>query len=349
MSDTQDLIIQTAGKLFEDHCTPETLRLAEQGHWPGTLWELVEQTGLNRVSLPEKVEGAGGDLSDALAVLRITGRFAVPLPLAETYLAGWLLAASGRALPTGPHTVAFSQSGTEVCFHRRASRWVLSGTVSHVGWARHAQQILVLGRADDRLFLTLVKPEQVTISPAQNLAGEPRDMLTFTDVEVAEVIPAAVTLDWAWNRAALTRAALMTGALEGILRLSVHYTGERVQFGHPLNHFQAVQQQLALLAGEVAAARVAVEATALAAEQGEATAAVAASKIRVGEAAGQAAAIAHQVHGAMGYTHEYPLHFLTKRLWAWRDEFGSESQWAERLGYQIATQGAGALWPFLTT
>lgn len=86
-----------------------------------------------------------------------------------------------------------------------------------------------------------------------------------------------------------------------------------------------------------------------AAEQGEATAAIAAAKIRVGEASGQATAIAHQVHGAMGYTYEYPLHFLSKRLWAWRDEFGSESEWARKLGQMVATQGTEALWPFLAS
>ena len=44
-----------------------------------------------------------------------------------------------------------------------------------------------------------------------------------------------------------------------------------------------------------------------------------------GEAAGIGAAIAHQMHGAIGFTQEHQLHYLTRRLWSWRDEFGNEA------------------------
>ena len=349
MSDIQDLIIQTATKIFEDHCDHKTLQLAEQGTWPDKFWSVLEENGLTQASIPEALGGAGGSLSDAFTVLRIAGQFAVPLPIAETYLAGWLLASAGISLPEGPLAVAFPHGGTEMHFHKRDGQWLLTGTSSQVGWVRYAQQIVVLGQGEEGSYLALVKPDRATIHPGHNLAGEPRDVLTFTSVEVEQVIPTTITPDWVWNRAALTRAVLMTGALEKLLQLSVRYTGERVQFGQSLSRLQAVQQQLALLAGEVAAARIASEAAVFAAEQGEAIAAIAAAKIRVGEAVGQATAIAHQVHGAMGYTYEYPLHFLTKRLWAWRDEFGSESVWARKLGLYIAAQGAESLWPFLAS
>lgn len=349
MTDIQDLVIQTATQLFEDHCTSETLRLAEEGIWPAALWAVLEQTELTLASLPETVGGAGGSLRDALAVLRVSGQFAVPLPLAETYLAGWLLSSAGRVVPSGPLTVAFNRTGTAVHFRRRGNTWTVTGTVPRVSWACHARQIVAFGQNEDGLCLALLAPDRATVSPGRNLAGEPRDAVSFADVEVTEVVPVSLTADRVWNRAALMRSVLMAGALEGILQRTVRYADERVQFGRPISRFQTIQQQLALLAGEVASARTSVEAAALAAEQGdEATAAIAAAKIRVGEAAGQATAIAHQVHGAMGYTYEYPLHFLTRRLWAWRDEFGSESEWAVWLGRHIATQGAEALWPFLS-
>jgi acyl-CoA dehydrogenase len=74
---------------------------------------------------------------------------------------------------------------------------------------------------------------------------------------------------------------------------------------------------------------------------------VASAKIRVGEAAGEGAAIAHQVLGALGFTQEHVLHRYTRRLWAWRDDFGSESRWAVKLGELVAARGADALWPML--
>jgi alkylation response protein AidB-like acyl-CoA dehydrogenase len=348
MSDVSDMLVQTATKLFEDHCNAETLRLAEEGVWPAELWAALEQTGLTLVSIPEAMGGAGGNLAEAITILRVAGQFAAPLPLAETYLAGWVLAASGASLPSTPLTAAFARTDHGLHFRRSPGGWTISGQVRRIPWAGQAQGIVVLGQLEAGYGLTLLKPDQGTLTSGQNLAAEPRDMLQLEDVEVAEVIETDLTPGWILERGALTRCALMAGALEDILRRSVRYTGERVQFGRPIGRFQAIQHQLALLAGEVAAARAAVEAAAAAAERGQATAAIAAAKIRIGEAAGVAATIAHQVHGAMGFSYEYPLHFYTKRLWAWRDEFGSESEWASWLGHHLASQGAGALWPFLT-
>ncbi len=348
MSDVQNLIIETATRLFEDYCTPEILRQAEQGVWPAELWTKVEETGLPLASIPEEAGGAGGNLSDAIAVLRVAGQFGVPLPLAETYLAWWLAAGAGLTLSTEPVAVVFTQAGTEPRFSQQDGGWTVSGTVARVGWARHAKQLLVLGQSENGLYLGLVQPENATLKQGQNLAGEPRDTISFANAEATQVVRAAHTIDWVWSRMAMLRAAQMVGALEAISQRTIRYASERIQFGRALNQFQAIQQQLAVMVAEVMAARISMEAAMTVAETSEATAAIAAAKIRVGEAAGQATAIAHQVHGAMGYTYEYPLHFLTKRLWAWRDEFGSESEWARWLGQQVATAGADALWPFLT-
>ena len=68
---------------------------------------------------------------------------------------------------------------------------------------------------------------------------------------------------------------------------------------------------------------------------------VASAKVRVGEAAGAGAAIAHQLHGAIGFTAEHALQRYTRRLWSWRDDFGAESHWAEELGRAVAAAGRG--------
>jgi acyl-CoA dehydrogenase len=149
------------------------------------------------------------------------------------------------------------------------------------------------------------------------------------------------------------RAQQMAGALEHILDQSVQFALDRVQFGRPIAKFQAVQHNLAQLAGEAAAAGAAADAAAEAiAGSGIAGATVPAevaiAKVRVGEAASTGAAIAHQVHGAMGFTREHSLHHSTRRLWAWREEFGNETYWSMRLGRMVAANGADALWPTLT-
>ena len=105
---------------------------------------------------------------------------------------------------------------------------------------------------------------------------------------------------------------------------------------------------LALLAGHVAASSAISDAAVEASVDGADFFAVAAAKSRVGEAAGKSAEIAHQTHGAMGFTHEHNLHHSTRRLWAWREEFGNESNWQVRLGEMVAREGADALWPLLS-
>ena len=110
--------------------------------------------------------------------------------------------------------------------------------------------------------------------------------------------------------------------------------------GH-LKRFQAIQHYLAEIAGEAAATGAAVDAAA----QASNTFGFAAAKARASQAAGTVARLAHQVHGAIGYTAEHDLHHWTKRLWAWRDECGNEAYWWQGLGAHAAQGGGAALWP----
>lgn len=144
-------------------------------------------------------------------------------------------------------------------------------------------------------------------------------------------------------RAALV-AARMAGAVERLLEFTIEHATTRQQFGRPLAAFQAVQQQLAQLAEEVAAARLA--ACIGLAGPGFTPARSAAAKIRCNEAAGLAAAIAHQLHGAIGATVEHDLQLFTRALWRWQTEAGTTACWAERLGRDRLAKG-GASVPYI--
>jgi acyl-CoA dehydrogenase len=139
-----------------------------------------------------------------------------------------------------------------------------------------------------------------------------------------------------------------------MLDISVRYSNERVAFEKKISKFQAVQHNLARLAGESAAALAA--ATSAADTFANATASddaafleAASAKIRCSEAAENGAAIAHQVHGAIGFTIEHILHRFSLRALAWRDDFGSESYWAVELGRRVAARGADELWPLVAS
>ena len=153
--------------------------------------------------------------------------------------------------------------------------------------------------------------------------------------------------------AAMMLAAKMAGALQAALDLSVEYTRQRQQFGKPLAGFQAIQQQLAVFAEETAAANAAVAAAFRAAdlvgeEGGDAWFEIACAKLRANQAARISTGIAHQVHGAMGFTAEYRLQHLTRRLWKWGSEHGNERFWSDRIGARIAARGPENFWADLT-
>lgn len=172
---------------------------------------------------------------------------------------------------------------------------------------------------------------------------------------IAEAVMDAASKAQGWNAdkkfyaMALARAGQIAGAISTSLTLSVEYTRQRQQFGKPLASFQAIQQQLAVLAEEAAASRAAASAAARAADRGEATFEIASAKLRANMAAGQAASIAHQVHGAIGFTKEYDLQKFTRRLWAWRSEYGNDRHWADAIGKLAASRGADGFWPGLTS
>ena len=152
------------------------------------------------------------------------------------------------------------------------------------------------------------------------------------------------------NLAALARAKQMSGALEAVLTMTITQVQERSQFGRPLAKFQAIQHSLAILAGEVAAARAAADHAVMRLDgaEGDVLLAIGIARARVGEAASRASAIAHQLHGAIGFTREHRLHRYTTALWAWRDQFGTQAWWTRQVGRAVIANGRDGFWPMVT-
>jgi acyl-CoA dehydrogenase len=349
-SDTEtEELAATARAVFADHPAEVT------GGLPGPLWSTLTELGLVHLTLPEDAGGSGGGPADEAALLLVAGETAAPVPLAETALAGWLLHTAGLAVPDGPLAVA---RDADLDVREADGGWAVSGSLPRVGWARTAVRLAVLvpgpGGAGERVLSVDPAEPGVSVHEGTNLAGEPRDDVRL-DLRLPgdRVRPAPDgTGELLARRAALARALLLAGAAGRALAATVRYAGERVQFGRSIGRFQAVQQQLALAAGEVAAGRAAAQAAARIAGEDlagpDAGFAVAVAKARASEAAGVVARIAHQVHGAIGFTLEHDLRLATTRLWAWREEDGGEAHWHEVIARRALAEGPDGLWPLLT-
>jgi acyl-CoA dehydrogenase len=327
MDDTIALVLDTAGRIFADHAHKQTLDAAERGEFPSALWQALEENGFTMLGTAD----SGTELGDAFSLLKLAGRHAIPVPLAETLIGNVLLAESEVAPQSGIVTFA------------------MAGELLDVPWARCATQLIcVENGTDDQARLRVFAADQLNVSPSVNIAGEARDHVRLSGEAQLDVIHPSRSADEVELLMALGRAALMAGALEGVLALSVQYAMERKQFGRAIAKFQAVQHQLAVMAGEVAAASRATDGAIQRLASAAFPAGVAVAKSRAGDASGIVAEIAHQVHGAMGFTYEHQLHHLTRRLWAWRDEYGAEPVWQRRLGREVIAAGGDRVWDFIT-
>lgn len=344
-----DAIIEAScTRLFEHHGALHKrlgARAASAGAgYDAAGWKEIEAAGLTVAMLAEEHGGVG--MRHAFEVARLAGAHAVPFPLCETMAANWLLEAAGLELPEGALTLA----EPTLRLHSAKGGWRLSGEARAVPWGRVCG-IVALAVDEAQCYLVHCSPGQFSVTPAENIAAEPRDLCQF-DVVLAPdriaPVPPRLGPQPVLMLGAVLRTAQIAGAARAALNMAVAYAQERRQFGRAIGTFQAVQQMMANMATHAAAACVAGDLAAEGALAGWQPRAIAAAKLRAGEAAGEVASIAHQVFGAIGFTREHPLHTLTHRLWCWRDEFGDESAWALTLGRDLLAAGGAALWSELT-
>ena len=330
--------------LFADQFTTRLLRDAEVGVWPASAWQQIEAAGLPLALVPEEVGGFGIRIEAALLLARLVGETAAPVPLPETLLAQRILALAGLDAPGGPLTLACTSPKSPLRIVRIQEGWHLTGQSPRVPWGRQACTI-ALAEDGGKYYTAIVSAGRTATTPGVNLAGEPRDTLIF-DIElpVAAVAPAPADMGPAALRrwGAVLRTQQIAGGLGKVLAMTIAHAQERVQFGKPIGRFQAIQHNLALAAGETAAASAAADLAIEAATNGLDALPISAAKGRASEAAGKVAAIAQQIHGAIGITREHALHFYTTRLLSWRDEFGNEAEWYALLGKAAAS---APLWP----
>src|SRR6516164_2735274 len=149
MRDETRMLLESMDRLFADHCTKELADRAEAGMFPDTLWRAVSETGVPLAALPEAAGGADAEWSDLYAVLRLAGRYAAPIPLAETMLAAWVASAAGLEVSEKPMTVGPARTDDRLTLERDGNGWRLSGRASRLPWATDAAKIVLLADGPD--------------------------------------------------------------------------------------------------------------------------------------------------------------------------------------------------------
>jgi acyl-CoA dehydrogenase len=354
VAESENIVVETAEKIFSDLADAQTINRDKNGKWKAPLWQALTDAGLPLSWVGEDCGGSGASLAEGFGVLGAAGRFAIAVPLAETMLAGWLLSQAKIACPDGEMTVAPASPKDRIALDPAGT---LSGRARGVPFAKSAKHIAVLATAVGGVSIALLDTAKTRIEAGLNLGGDNSDTVTFDRVQPISIesAPQGFDQNTLMLMGGVARSLQIAGALESMLDISVRYSNERVAFEKKISKFQAVQHILAKLAGESAAALAAATSAAdtianAASLDGDGVFLEAvAAKIRCAEAAEKGAAIAHQVHGAIGFTIEHILHRYSLRALSWRDDFGSESYWAVELGKRVAARGADELWPLVAS
>jgi acyl-CoA dehydrogenase len=317
-----DLLTHALQQLLQDQCTPHLVRAIEGGQPPGEFWARLEESGFADALVPEPDGGAGLALSDVFPLLELCGTFAVPVPLAHTMLARALLATAGVERPTGSIAIASGSAGesggwrcNQVAFGRVAD-WVLAS----------AGETTVLLPVSQARATAGVFPLDATLEWSETAVAQGRRVAGRHDLQALQACAAA---------------AQIAGALMSVFARTLQHANDRQQFGRPIGKFQAIQHQLSVLSEHTFVARMAAQVGCHAAACTPDRLRVAVAKARTSEAALEAAAIAHSIHGAIGFTAEFDLQLYTRRLHAWRQAAGSESYWHTVLGEELVDRRDG--------
>src|SRR5450631_2164759 len=192
VAESENIVAETAEKIFSDLADAQTINSDKKGGWKAPLWHALSEAGLPLSWVPEDCNGSGASLAEGFSVLSAAGRFAVAVPLAETMLAGWLLAQAKIASPEGEMTVAPASPKDRVALNADGT---LSGRARGVPFAKVAKHIAVLAVGANGLSIALVEAQATRIEAGLNLGGDASDTVTFDKVAPVAIKPAPKGFD----------------------------------------------------------------------------------------------------------------------------------------------------------
>ena len=318
----------STSRLLEQQCTPAVIRQVESTGQTAGLWQSLEESGFADALVPEAAGGAGLSLADAWPIVFALGRHAVPAPFAQTMMARAWLHAAGLTTPAG--SIAFAPFQVTEADGKVSCRNVTFGRV-----ADH-----VIAQLDQRVLVLAAKDASITISGGHGSldADMQWPLASLNAAQQAQAKPHLMADLQAW-----CLAALIAGASDRVLEMTLDYANQREQFGKPIGRFQAMQQQISEMAELVFGVRMASEMSCRSDGFEPAPLLAALAKMQCSHAVAKIAAITHATHGAIGVTQEYDLQLYTRRLREWARAGGGQGYWSSRIGAQALASPHGAL------
>ncbi|MCW3020841.1 MAG: acyl-CoA dehydrogenase domain protein [Conexibacter sp.] len=285
-SDEQEMLVEAWRAFAAEQLRPNAAQ-AEREPLRATFRE-ADELGLTMLGVPEELGGAVSERSAVTAVLAAEALAHGDAGLAvgalapaavATALALWgdadqqstyLPALVGEDVPAAALAIAepralFDPAHLQTTARPVAGGYVLSGVKALVPRAADAELLIVGARADDgRPALFLVEPAaggvHVAPDPAMGLRGAASGRVMLEDVRVGRDAllgagdPAVFAECVARSR--IVWAAIGVGVARAVLDHVIPYVNERVAFGEPISHRQAVAFSISDIAIELEGLRL---------------------------------------------------------------------------------------------
>ncbi len=336
-------LCETIRKIAQEKIAPRSAEIDEKAEYPWDIRKVLAEQDILGLPFPIEYGGTGtGTLMLNMAIeeiAKVDASCALILMLQELGTLPIQLFGSSelkdRFLPkcaSGQWSPAFALSepeagsdpaGMKTTAVLDGEEWVINGTknwISNLGIADFYICFAVTDRDSRRITAFVVEADRPGFSVGKlehklGIRASPTGQPVFEDVRVpaSNVIGevgrglsvALATLE----RTRLGAAAQAVGIAQGATDYAISYAKERVQFGHPIFDFQAIQFKLADMQTRTAAARELLYKACAMAQRREPGAASYSSMAKVfcSDTAMAVTVDAVQVLGGYGYVKEYPV------------------------------------------
>ena len=376
LSEEQEML-KAMARDFLSEKSPKTL-VAEMEEdekgYPPQLWREMAELGWMGLVLPEEYGGADMSFLDLSVLLEEMGRACLPGPFLPTVVLGGLpildigseeqkqeylpKIASGEAI----FTLALTESSAKYAAASIAVKataddgaFIIDGIKLFVPDAHIADYLLCVARtggqekAEDGITIFVVDAKSPGISSAvlKTIAKDKLCEVVFNGVRVPEEnILGQLHNGWSGvqkivERAAVAKCCEMLGGLRQVLEMTVDYAKERVQFDRPIGSFQIIQHHCADMATDVEGLWATTYQAAWRMSEGlPCTEEAAIAKAWAGSASERVITLAHQIHGAIGFTMDHDLHFYTMRGKAAAVSFGDAAFCQEIVAQEMRLSSA---------
>jgi alkylation response protein AidB-like acyl-CoA dehydrogenase len=371
LTEQQEMLKHTARVFLARECPKAVVRemMDDEKGYPPEVWRKMADLGWMGLVFPSKYSGLEGDFFDLIVLLEEMGRACLPGPFFSTAVLGGLAIltagtekqkqtilpkiADGKMIITlalMEPNARYDAAGVRTRATTDNGDYVIKGTKLFVENAHVADYILCVARTGEgktleeglTLFLVDNKSGGIRCSLLKTIAADKQCEVVFEDVRVpTENILGEPNQGWAiveklLEQATVAKCAEMIGGAQATLEMAVKYAKERVQFGHPIGSFQAIQHHCANMVTNISGARfITYKAAWMVSEQLPAAMEVAMAKIQTGHAYQQATVLGHQIFGAIGFCMDHDMHLYYRRAKAGEISFGDSDFYREKVAQEL--------------